>query len=195
MSENPPEIVAALVDALEGDPFYASVSCDFGDDPARRTEVLRSYFDHAMTEARRFGRCVSMDGVLGAAIWSMPASAQAQAERGRFISELLGKRGLDNYRRIVGFMKARAETVVPPDAWYLSILGVAPSEQGKGLGARLLAPTLAEADRAGATCYLETFASRSRPFYRRVGFEDAGSFREPVTQAEYHVMRRTPDIA
>ena len=91
-------------------------------------------------------------------------------------------------------MKARAETAVPKDAWYLSILGVAPSEQGKGLGARLLAPTLAEADRHGAACYLETFSSQSRSFYSRAGFKDAGRFLEPMTQSEYYVMLRPPNI-
>lgn len=195
MLENEPKIVSALVEALEGDPFYVAITCDFGEDPAGRTRALTSYFDHSMTEGFRFGRCVLMSDVLGAAIWSLPALAQARAEKGRFVSGVLGKRGLDNYLRIVDFMKARAKPLVPQDAWYLSILGVAPSEQGKGLGARLLAPTLAEADHHGATCYLETFAPQSRRFYTRAGFEDIGHFHEPITDAEYYVMQRTPNIA
>jgi GNAT superfamily N-acetyltransferase len=194
MLENEPKIVSALVEALEGDPFYVAISCDFGGDPAKRTQALRSYFDYSMTEGFQIGRCVLMSDVLGAAIWSLPALARARAEKGRFVSGVLGKRGLDNYLRIVDFMKARAKTVVPKDAWYLSVLGVAPSEQGKGLGARLLAPTLAEADHHGASCYLETFASQSRRFYSRAGFEDVAHFREPITNAEYYLMQRTPKI-
>ena len=101
MLANDTKIVSALVEALEGDPFYVAISCDFGDVPARRTQVLMSYFDYSMTEGFQSGRCVTLSDVLGAAIWSLPASAEARAEKRRFVSEVLGKRGLDNFLRIV----------------------------------------------------------------------------------------------
>ncbi|MFN8582601.1 MAG: GNAT family N-acetyltransferase [Gemmatimonadaceae bacterium] len=48
---------------------------------------------------------------------------------------------------------------LPPNAWYLSILGVHPSLQGRGVGSRLVRRTLEELDRNGAPSYLETYTA------------------------------------
>lgn len=45
-----------------------------------------------------------------------------------------------------------------------------PEAQGQGVGRRLLAPTLARADRDGAACYLETQRPETVRFYERLGF-------------------------
>ena len=71
------------------------------------------------------------------------------------------------------------------DAWYLSIIAIAPEAQGQGLGRLLLAPTLAEADAAGAVCYLETFSPRNLTFYERAGFGRRARIDEPTAPAAY----------
>ena len=91
---------------------------------------------------------------------------------------------------MVRHMAALTARVAPADAWYLSIIGVLPSAQGSGLGARLLAGTLAEASVARVSCYLETFTARNLRFYQRLGFRCVASFIEPVTNRDYVVMRR-----
>lgn len=78
--------------------------------------------------------------------------------------------------RIVEFMKAKSARVVAGDAWYLSIVAVDPAPQGKGLGRKLLEPTIAEADRVGATCFLETFSPRNLSFYEQLGFASEARF-------------------
>jgi GNAT superfamily N-acetyltransferase len=85
---------------------------------------------------------------------------------------------------------AERATPIVTGAWYLSIVGVSPLAQGQGLGQRLLAPTLAEADAAGAPCYLETFSSRNVAFYERLGFRTERTFLEPTTGSEYALMIR-----
>ena len=55
--------------------------------------------------------------------------------------------------------------------WYVHVLGVHPSEQGKGLGRALLDPALAMADRDRVPLYLETSNPRNLTFYGRFGFE------------------------
>ena len=70
-----------------------------------------------------------------------------------------------------------------------------PSAQGRGIGACLIEPTLAEADEAGATCYLETFDSRTPRFYQRLGFSAVGSHVGPVTASAYMIMSRSPKRA
>jgi GNAT superfamily N-acetyltransferase len=98
----------------------------------------------------------------------------------------------ENYQRIVDYMSAHARSIVDADAWYLSIVAIAPEAQGRGLGARLLEPTLAEADAAAADSYLETFSRQSSPFYERLGFVKRAEFDEPTTRARYALMIRAP---
>ena len=187
----------ALADALIVDPFYLAISVDFDHDMPSRKAVLASYFAYSLGEAARTGRCLTTeDGRLGAAAWLLPRAeavdAAESAAKNEFLSAALGPKGHANYHRIVEFMAARAPAVVPQGAWYRSILGVSPAAQGRGLGAQLLAPTLAEADAAGVPCFLETFTPRSVAFYERLGFRTAAEYLEPTTDSPYAIMCRPP---
>jgi ribosomal protein S18 acetylase RimI-like enzyme len=55
--------------------------------------------------------------------------------------------------------------------WYLSVLGVDPAHQGRGLGRSLLQGWLESVDRVAAASYLETDRERNLDFYRRAGFD------------------------
>lgn len=116
------------------------------------------------------------------------AEAEAKAE---FLIEAMGRRGADTYHRIIDFMRPRSAAVIDGSAWYLSIVGVAPAAQGRGIGAQLIEATLAEADQAGVPCYLETFDGRNPRFYARLGFFAVASHLEPVTTSAYTLMVRT----
>ena len=198
----PPESLStpALVDALIVDPFYLAISVDFESDLPARKAVLAAYFAYSLGEASRTGRCETLEyRELGAAAWLLPRTGQVDAHesvsKNAFLARTLGPRGHDNYHRIVEFMSPQASAAVPAQAWYLSILGVSPAAQGRGLGARLLAPTLAEADAAGVPCYLETFTPRSVAFYERLGFRRETSPLEPVTNSVYEIMCRPASAA
>jgi len=188
----------ALIDSLEFDPFYVAISKDFNDDAARRRIALARYFDYSMMEGVSSGRLVIWPDSLigGAAVWLIPldkaeAAAKANA-KATFLAEAIGTRGSETYHRMVDFMTPLAMAVVADSAWYLSIVGVAPSAQGQGIGARLLQPTLAEADAAGVPCYLETFDSRNPRFYQRLGFSPVRTHVEPITRSAYTIMTRPP---
>ena len=188
--------IPALVDALIGDVFYQAILVEQEDDDARRTTLAR-YMVYAMGEAERGGRAVTLDDpAAGAALWLLPRTADVEARehaaKHTFLRDLLGPRGYANYAHITGFMHARAAGVMPGDAWYLSILGVRPAEQGRGIGQRLLAPTIAEADAAGATSWLETFTTAAARFYQRVGFTLVAWHDEPTTGRPYAILRRDP---
>ncbi len=195
---NSPATVAALTDSLRYDPFYVAITEAFADDEAHRRQALGCYFDYSMSEGARLGRLVVWpDESIGAAVWLLPAEksvyeAEAKA-KGEFLAEVLGAAGADAYRSIVDFMRPRASHAVGETAWYLSIVGVTPSAQGRGIGKRLIEPTLADADEAGVDCYLETFDPRNPGFYQRLGFTAVASYAEPVTRASYTIMRRKPN--
>jgi GNAT superfamily N-acetyltransferase len=191
---------ASAVAALEHDPFYRRISQRFAHDNVRRRAALAEYFDFSIRQGTRIGRVVHLEEAgVGVAVWLLPQSA-AVAERERlqkerlqkhaFLLGVLGEQGCIDYHRMVEHMGVHARTIVGGDAWYLSIIAVAPQAQGRGLGVRLLTATLAEADAAGAVCYLETFSSRSMKFYERLGFVAREAFAEPTAQAHYTLMVR-----
>lgn len=187
----------ALADSLFDDPFYWAITTSFGDDHTARKAALQQYFYYSLEEAQRTGRCVfAPDPSLGAAAWLLPRSADVAAAEAAAKAEFLGAalrdRGKENYDRIVHFMAPLAARVIPAGSWYLSIIGVLPSAQGRGIGAALLTGTLEEASRARAICYLETFTPRNLHFYERMGFRRVADHLEPTTNRDYTVMRRDP---
>ena len=187
----------SVVAALEDDPFYRSICAPYEADTARRRAVLAKYFDYSIQEGRELGRCIHLaDEARGVAVWLLPQTpeveSQAAQQKRLFLQSELSADGCANYYRIINFMSAKAATLVDDAAWYLSIVAVDPAAQAQGLGRKLLEPTIAKADRAGVTCYLETFSLRNLPFYQRLGFAAAARFTEPTASAEYTVMVRTP---
>lgn len=58
--------------------------------------------------------------------------------------------------------------------WYLSMIGVDPARQGRGLGSAVLRHTLAICDAEGSLAYLESSNPKNVPLYERHGFEVLG---------------------
>lgn len=185
----------ALRRALSEDAFYIEMEKSADGDAAERREAMVRYMDYSMKEARDTG-VLRLWEALGASLWTKPLSeavaAKTAAAKREFLARHMGDGSLSTYCRIVEYMAAEARDVVRPELWYLSILGVAPEEQGRGIGVKLVEPVLAEADAAGVSTYLETFTPRNKGFYRRLGYRDAKSVHEPTTGAEYWIMVREP---
>src|ERR1700693_4055197 len=140
---------SALAESLIDDPFYRAIADDFGTDLTARKHALSRYCHYSLAEAERNGRCiVAPDPTLGASAWLLPRSREVDAvefsAKIEYLSSVLGPQGMENYHRIVRYMAPLAARVVPRGAWYLSIIGVLPSAQGRGLGATLLAGTRSE---------------------------------------------------
>lgn len=194
----------SLAAALIGDPFYRAVTVACGDDEAARLAMLEAYFALALDEGEQAGRVdLAGDGCNeagnGAAIWTTdtPAARRqaAYAQREDALRVLLGEQGYAHFTAIVGNMEHALASHDLSAAWYLSIAGIAPDVQGRGLGASVLAPGLAAVDAAGAACFLETYNERSLPFYARLGFAVAGRYAEAVTGCDYWLMVRQPAAA
>ncbi len=72
------------------------------------------------------------------------------------------------------------EAVHPAEPhWYLGVVATVPDEQGRGLGARILAPVLELCDRDGVPSYLESSNARNLPFYFRHGYVQTGEIVVP----------------
>jgi ribosomal protein S18 acetylase RimI-like enzyme len=77
--------------------------------------------------------------------------------------------------------------------WYLSLLGVDPAHQGRGLGRSLLESWLQSVDCEAAASYLETDREQNLAFYRRAGFDVRSEIR--VLGIDVWCMWRPPSPA
>jgi GNAT superfamily N-acetyltransferase len=195
MFENDPVsgVAISLATALGDDPFYRSLVVDCQNDAGKRLAVLARYFEQSLREGQDIGR-IRQVGDDGCAVWITSCDTKrvraARENKLAALRRILAPVGFANYRAMVANMERQLPPLIAESAWYLSIMGVAPARQGQGLGGRLLAHTLAEADSHGVMCYLETFNPRSVPFYARLGFAVEGAAVEPLTRAGYQVMVR-----
>ncbi|HCH23989.1 MAG TPA: N-acetyltransferase [Oceanospirillaceae bacterium] len=179
--------------ALADDAFYRTMQGSADNNPA----LLNAYLDYSMQEAQQHGTLTtSTEPDQGAAIWTLPTDQEQsqlilQAKK-EFLHTHMGPKSLATYLAIAEFMGLQAGHIINEEAWYLSILGINPSRQGRGLGRQLLAPTLELADQLDRICYLETFTPRNMSFYARLGFIAKHQAYEPTCQRHYWLMVRQP---
>ncbi len=190
-----PQHAQSLYEALRPDPYFAALEQWAAHPPGR--EAMLDYYDFSMREAAEYGRLFFPEGeASGVSVWLLPQTperaAQRKAAREEFLLQRFGTLALSRYRAAMINMTANAGHLVDEAAWYLSIVGVLPAHQNRGLGAELVGAVLRESDRQGVATWLETFVPRNRPFYRRLGYRIVGEFSEPVTGSPYALLVRPP---
>lgn len=164
--------VARLADVL---------AAAFHDDPVwvwmlpgqqRRPEQLRRFFALELrTAGLARGTVQTTDALAGAAL-SLPPGRWHEP----WPSQL---RNLPAYWRAFGsrlpratWLLTRVESRHPKQPHhYFPYIGVAPEQQGRGIGSALMRPTLALCDQASLPAYLEASTARSAAMYQRLGFE------------------------
>ena len=168
-------------------------------DPDERRRALRWYYGVLVPRLGFGGGRVDVaDDGSGQAVWIAPGHSVGVASGVRAGALGFPRRfGLGAFWRLKTLsdtIDALRREAAPPGHWYLLLLGVEPAAQGRGLGARLMAPMLEEADRTGRACYLETSTASNLPFYRTHGFEVVGERRVPRGHL-YWGMARPPQPA
>ena len=191
------ELAEALYDSLIADPFYLTLEKTVSGSNQERREAILRYMDYSMVEGEYFGQTFIPTGYsYGVSIWLKPLSDNDEIEKKRrkkeFIVNHMGQSSWFCYDSIVEFMSTKSSSLIPTDSWYLSIVGLKPSHQSKGIGSSLINPTLATTDRKGLVTYLETFTPRNIKFYERLGYKTIKSFHEPTTKTDYWIMTRQP---
>ena len=68
----------------------------------------------------------------------------------------IGIKALRKLQKIDSYTDKRHRELAPDKHWYLALLAVAPEQQGKGYGSKLLNVMLTRIDTEGLPCYLET---------------------------------------
>jgi len=167
-----PAAAELLARAFHDQPLDRAV---VGGGPRRRLRAsragMRATFEAARGRADlRVARVGGLAGVLLAlSPWVHPLPPPRASVQLRTLL-LQGFRAAGRWREVWEALAARH----PPEPIFtLSLLGVAPERQGRGIGSALLADWLADVDVAGQPAWLETASARNLPFYRRFGFQVA----------------------
>jgi len=182
-----------LARAFFDDPFGTHIFPDH----VQRQDGLTWYFT-ALTRASYWFDAVyvTADEVTGVAVWIAPDQTltpqqidEAGLNRTR---TFFGTEAYERYHQIVDPLAVLHARDVPLPHWYLTLIGVEPDQQGRGLGGALLAPILAQAEATGLACYLETLTPQNVKFYERHGFHVVVEGVLPDCHLPFWTMRCDP---
>jgi ribosomal protein S18 acetylase RimI-like enzyme len=183
----------ALALAFQDDPLQSYVLPD----PEERALRSPAHFSTLLRYGHLFGEAVTTQGTPeGAAIWQ-PPGVDVTPERavGSGLNRLLtliGADALQRLGRVLDYLEAVHHRDLPPDHWYLMVVGVVPARQGQGVGRALLQPILNRADSAGLPCCLDTAQPQNVPFYQKLGFRVLAETVEPESGLRLWSFRRDP---
>ena len=138
--------------------------------------LLRFFNSKVLEYGLRYGRVTTTPDVGAVAVWFGPQRPEFTVPRMLAVgmSGIPAKLGIAGFWRLLRLMRFASgahAAAVEGDHYYLYNLAVEPDRQGEGIGSGLLAPLLADADKAGVPVYLESRDEASTAFYLRRGFE------------------------
>ena len=186
-----PTLTERLVRAFADDPVANFM---FAGDRRRRLGLHSFFTSQINRQYLPGGHVYTTEDLAGAAVWGSP-------DRHRNgLTELLQL--LPTAPFLVSARTVRAlrllfevDSLHPKEPhWYLATLGTAPERQGQGVGAALLQPALALADRDGMPAYLESSKERNVSFYARFGFEVVEELHSAVGSPPMWRMWREPRV-
>jgi ribosomal protein S18 acetylase RimI-like enzyme len=126
-------------------------------------------------------------GEAAAAMW-LPPGVHPDSES---LEALVEEHAPSEQRAHLERVFAQMETHHPSEpCWYLPLIGVDPSCQGRGYGSALLRYALEQCDRDGMPAYLESSNPRNIPLYQRHGFEIIGTIQAGTSPTVVPMLRR-----
>ncbi len=128
-----------------------------------------------------------VDGYVGAALW-LPPDVHPNEEKlislvQRTVSEPIQRDFFPVFEQMGRYHPSEPH-------WYLPLMGVDPSQQGKGFGSALLKHMLIQLDRENKLVYLESSNPRNISLYKRHGFEILGTIQIGTSPPITPMLRR-----
>ncbi|WP_225000231.1 N-acetyltransferase [Cesiribacter sp. SM1] len=154
----------------------------------RREKRIRSLMDYSFELCQAFGAVYLSADRKGCALVLLPEKKKTTIRTLMLDLRLVvGVTGLRRVGKILA-REAKIKKGYPQlPFYYLWFLGVAPEQQGRGIGSMLLQDIIEESRQLQRPVYLETSLASNIGFYRRWGFE---VYREILFDQPLYCMRR-----
>lgn len=164
-----PSVAEILSRAFADDPMWAWALGRA--DAADRRARLERFFGALLDRVHARHELVYVVDGAGAAVWTPPGQWHISlADQARVAPAVLRAFG-GGVVRLLRLLAAVERAHLREPHYYLFAIGTVPEQQGRGIGASLLAPLLARCDAERLPAYLESSTPTNLPFYRRHGFE------------------------
>jgi len=163
-------MVASLLTAFAADPAVRWMYPDAQQFLAHFPDFLRAFagkaFEHGTADQLGGQSCV--------ALWLPPGVLPDDAAVAEVLLRSVSESRLAEMNSMFEQM---GESHPEKPHWYLPLIGVDPSLQGRGFGSKLLRKGLARCDADGVSAYLEATSLRSVPLYEQFGFRAVGQIK------------------
>ncbi|MEX0272250.1 GNAT family N-acetyltransferase [Leptolyngbyaceae cyanobacterium UHCC 1019] len=127
-----------------------------------------------------------IDGYMGAALWFPPG---VEPDIDPLVALFQNSVANQEQAALFTILEQMGHYHPTQPHWYLSILGVEPTQQGKGYGSALMQHVLTQCDRAYLPAYLESSKPSNIPFYERHGFELLGTIQAGTSPPLFPMFR------
>jgi ribosomal protein S18 acetylase RimI-like enzyme len=183
--------------ARDEDRAIATITMAFSSDPVTRwvfrdANLYLTYWPGVVKAfggaALETGTADSVDDYGGVALWLPPGVGSDEATMGVLIAEAVAA---TDQPEVDDFMEQMGEFHPTESHWYLPLIGVDVTKQGRGYGSALLDHALKRCDRDRLPAYLEATSPLNKALYERHGFEEVGVIQAGSSPPMWP-MRRTP---
>jgi GNAT superfamily N-acetyltransferase len=191
-SDERSQVVNTLANAFVDDRIYRWLVPD--DTQRRRSAAI--FYSRFVDACWPHGGVYAAGAGAGAALWIPPGKQLVTAEQaGSFVRDLLASVEDDAAASRLTQLLQTLDVNHPTEAcWYLAFMGVDSSAQGLGLGTRLLAAVLTQADRDRVPAYLEASCPENRRLYERHGFQTLHEMSVADSPTMYAMWRIPTDL-
>src|SRR6476646_264317 len=174
------EVSASVATTTDEDRAIATLTTAFASDAVTRWFLRDAHFyltywpqlvQLIAGAAFTGGTADAIDDHGGVALWLAPGVASDDEGIGALAAAAIPEAEQED---VFAFMMQIAEYHPQEPHWYLALLGVDPTKQGRGYGSALLASTLELCDRDRRPAYVEASSPRNKARDDRHGFVEVG---------------------
>ena len=176
-------VIQILVRAFSSDPAARWVWPDSDLYNNSFPDFVRAFGGKAFS----FGSAYYIDGYFGTALWLPPNIHPDEEAMEKVLHSTVSEQILADVFGVFGQM-ANFHPAEPH--WYLPLLGVDPIHHGKGFGSALMSHVLEVCDKENKIAYLESSNPKNIPFYKRHGFELAGTIQRGPSPTIFPMVRK-----
>lgn len=175
--------VAVIVLAFSTDPVARWTYPDSHDYITYFPQIVRAFGGKAFQHATGY----YVDGFLGAALWLPPDVAPQEDEMVGLLQRSVSE---ERHQELFSVLEQMGGYHPSEPHWYLPLIGIDPTLQGKGYGSALMEHALVACDKEKRLAYLESSNPRNIPLYKRHGFELLGTIQAGSSPPIYPMLRR-----